>query len=140
MDDRERKEPLRTQEMASAPAGSTEDVRNAADRAERERWMRREGDPRHEGDVKAALFPESERNQLRSQWTEIQGQFVDEPRHSVEKADGLVAQSIKRLAESFAEARAHLEEQWSRGGDVSTEDLRVALQRYRSFFDRLLAV
>lgn len=134
MDDRERNQPLRTQEMAAAPAGSTQDVRDAADRAERERWMR------PDGDVKAALFPETERARLRSQWTEIQGQFVDEPRHSVEQADGLVAQSIKRLAESFADARAKLEEQWSRGGDVSTEDLRVALQRYRSFFDRLLAV
>ena len=65
---------------------------------------------------------------------------MDEPRHSVEQADGLVAQTIKRLADQFADARTKLEEQWSRGGDVSTEDLRVALQRYRSFFDRLLAV
>ena len=65
---------------------------------------------------------------------------MDEPRHSVEEADGLVAQTIKRLAESFAGARTNLEGPWTRGGDVSTEDLRVALQRYRSFFDRLLAV
>jgi hypothetical protein len=52
----------------------------------------------------------------------------------------LVASTIQRLAEGFAEARAKLETQWARGGDVSTEDLRVALRRYRSFFDRLLAV
>jgi hypothetical protein len=58
----------------------------------------------------------------------------------VEKADGLVASVMHRLAEVFAEERARLEAQWDRGEEVSTEDLRVALQRYRSFFDRLLAV
>ena len=120
--------------MASSPAGSTREVRDAAERAEHERWSR------PETDAKAALFADAERNDLRSRWNEIQSEFVDEPRHSVEQADGLVAQTIKRLAEQFADARTKLEEQWSRGGDVSTEDLRVALQRYRSFFDRLLAV
>ena len=44
------------------------------------------------------------------------------------------------LARSFNEARSSLEEQWSRGDDVSTEDLRITLQRYRSFFERLLEV
>jgi len=79
-------------------------------------------------------------NQLQSQWTEIQAGFVDEPRRAVERADGLVADAIKRLAETFANERAQLEGQWDRGGDVSTEDLRQALQRYRSFFSRLLSV
>jgi hypothetical protein len=65
---------------------------------------------------------------------------VDEPRKAVEQADGLVASAMKRLAEVFAEERSHLEQQWDRGDNVSTEDLRVALQRYRSFFDRLLSV
>jgi hypothetical protein len=79
-------------------------------------------------------------NQLQSQWTEIQAGFVDEPRRAVERADGLVAEAIKRLAETFANERGQLEGQWDRGGDVSTEDLRQALQRYRSFFSRLLSV
>ena len=79
-------------------------------------------------------------NQLQSQWTEIQAGFVDEPRRAVERADGLVAEAIKRLAETFANERNQLEGQWDRGGDVSTEDLRQALQRYRSFFSRLLSV
>ena len=79
-------------------------------------------------------------NQLRSQWTDIQAGFVDEPRRAVERADGLVADAIKRLAETFANERNQLEGQWDRGGDVSTEDLRQALQRYRSFFSRLLSV
>ena len=79
-------------------------------------------------------------DQLRGQWTDIQAGFVDEPRRAVEQADALVADAIKRLAESFANERSQLERQWDRGGDVSTEDLRQALQRYRSFFSRLLSV
>jgi hypothetical protein len=79
-------------------------------------------------------------NQLRNQWTDIQAGFVDEPRRAVERADGLVADAIKRLAETFANERNQLEGQWDRGSDVSTEDLRQALQRYRSFFSRLLSV
>ena len=77
---------------------------------------------------------------LRTRWTDIQAGFVDEPRRAVEQADGLVAEAIKRLAETFANERNQLEGQWDRGGDVSTEDLRQALQRYRSFFSRLLSV
>jgi len=79
-------------------------------------------------------------NELRKRWTDIQAGFVDEPRRAVEQADGLVAEAIKRLAETFANERSQLEGQWDRGGDVSTEDLRQALQRYRSFFSRLLSV
>jgi hypothetical protein len=66
--------------------------------------------------------------------------FVDEPRHAVEQADELVASTVKRLAQIFADERTKLEQQWSRGDRVSTEDLRLALQRYRSFFSRLLSV
>ena len=70
----------------------------------------------------------------------VQAGFVDEPRKAVEQADGLVASTMKRLAESFARERANLEQQWDRGDNISTEDLRIALQRYRSFFHRLLAI
>jgi hypothetical protein len=86
------------------------------------------------------LFPEKETTDFRTRWTEIQTGFVDEPRRAVEQADALVAEVIKRLANSFAEERSKLEGQWGRGDDVSTEDLRVSLRRYRSFFDRLLNV
>ena len=79
-------------------------------------------------------------NGLRTRWTDIQAGFVDEPRRAVEQADALVADAIKRLAETFANERNQLEGQWDRGSDVSTEDLRQALQRYRSFFSRLLSV
>jgi hypothetical protein len=85
------------------------------------------------------LFPGNESESFRSRWTEIQTGFVDEPRHAVEAADGLVAEVIQRLAATFAEERKGLEQQWGRGSDVSTEDLRVSLQRYRSFFERLLS-
>jgi hypothetical protein len=86
------------------------------------------------------LFPSSELETLRMRWKEVQTAFVDEPRKAVEQADGLVASAMKRLAEVFSEERSRLEKQWDRGDSVSTEDLRVALQRYRSFFDRLLSV
>jgi hypothetical protein len=87
-----------------------------------------------------ALFPENESKDFHKRWTDIQTGFVDEPRRAVERADELVAEVIKRLADSFAQERARLEGQWGRGDNVSTEDLRVALQRYRAFFDRLLNI
>ncbi|HEY4009229.1 MAG TPA: hypothetical protein VGM11_03685 [Acidobacteriaceae bacterium] len=86
------------------------------------------------------LFPQGELQDLRSRWDRTQSMFVDEPRKAVEEADTLVASTVKRLAELFADERAKLEEQWSRGGDASTEDLRQALRRYRAFFDRLLTL
>jgi hypothetical protein len=91
-------------------------------------------------DAATTLFPENEAKDFHTRWTEIQTAFVDEPRRAVEQADSLVAEVIKRLANSFAEERSKLEGQWGRGDNVSTEDLRVALQRYRAFFDRLLKV
>ena len=84
------------------------------------------------------LFSESEMGEFRSQWAKIQTCFVDEPRGTVKDADKLVAAVMQRLAEGFANERSSLEKQWDRGDNVSTEDLRLALQRYRSFFDRLL--
>jgi hypothetical protein len=93
------------------------------------------------GDEKAdSLFPQQETQELRDRWHTIQAAFVDEPRKAVEDADGLVAATMKRLAEIFAKERENLESQWDRGDEVSTEDLRVALRRYRSFFDRLLSM
>jgi hypothetical protein len=88
----------------------------------------------------APLFPANELEDLRNRWSGVQTAFVDEPRRAVEQADGLVASAMKRLAEVFAEERSKLEQQWDRGDNVSTEDLRIALQRYRSFFHRLLSI
>jgi hypothetical protein len=86
------------------------------------------------------LFADGELADMRSRWTEVQSAFVDDPRDCVQKADGLVADVVDKLTTGFSGARAHLEEQWSRGEEVSTEDLRIALTRYREFFERLLAV
>jgi hypothetical protein len=86
------------------------------------------------------LFPEAELNGFRQQWQEAQTQFVDDPRTAVRRADELVASLMKRLAEVFAAEREGLEHDWDKGEEVSTEELRQALRRYRSFFDRLLAV
>jgi len=86
------------------------------------------------------LFSAEETAKFRSKWDAIQVSFVDEPRRSVEEADSLVAATMKRLAEEFAAERSNLEGQWDRGSDVSTEDLRIALRRYRSFFGRLLTI
>ena len=88
----------------------------------------------------APLFSAEEAKEFRARWDTIQGGFVDEPRRAVEQADSLVAGAMKRLAEMFADERAKLEGQWDRGDSVSTEDLRLALRRYRSFFGRLLSV
>lgn len=87
-----------------------------------------------------ALFPDSEREDFRSRWGQIQVKFVDEPRQSVEEADRLVDSVIQRLTTVFADERNKMENEWSKGQNVSTEDLRQALRRYRSFFDRLLTV
>lgn len=88
--------------------------------------------------TESVLFSNHEVGDLQSRWNNIQAGFVDEPRRSVEQADHLVATAMQRLAEGFASERAALEQQWESGDNVSTEDLRVALQRYRTFFGRLL--
>ena len=85
------------------------------------------------------LFPDDELHNFRARWDQVQTSFVDEPRQAVEQADSLVANVVKRIAEQFSAERATLEQQWAQGDNVSTEDLRQALRRYRSFFDRLLA-
>jgi hypothetical protein len=84
------------------------------------------------------LIPEDRTSSFRERWEQIQAHFVDEPRNSVEDADELVMDLIEDLQTSFRRTREGLETQWQRGDEVSTEDLRLSLQAYRSFFDRLL--
>ena len=112
----------------------------AADRAVMERTPVAGRDTPPPGADRTALFKDDESGHFRTRWTEVQGAFVDSPRSAVEKADSLVAETMKRLAEMFSDERKKLEGQWDRGDNVTTEDLRVALQRYRAFFDRLLNV
>ncbi len=87
-----------------------------------------------------ALFNEDEAKKFQSRWLDIQSKFVDDPRDSVKQADDLVADILKSVTMSFSNRRIALEQQWNGGKDSSTEDLRVALKSYRSFFNRLLTL
>lgn len=86
----------------------------------------------------AALLSREESEHFRTRWNEIQGKFVDEPRSAVQQADVLVSEVVEQITKMFANEHSSLEGQWKQGNDVSTEDLRQALQRYRSFFNRLV--
>ncbi len=137
--DQDTGERLTTAELAAAtePASRTSEMNTAA-----------QGRPsaaqavaaRSAEETNEPLFDEGESQEFRSRWERIQAGFVDEPHSAVEQADELVATVIKRLADIFAKERAGLEQEWAKGDNVSTEDLRIALRRYRSFFDRLLSV
>jgi hypothetical protein len=119
----------------------TEDRREenrAEHRSERDDSRNTSRDTSREDDY-VALFEDNEAEQFRAQWLEIQSRFVDDPSVSVKEADDLVADVIKNITRSFADKRISLESQW-KSGDVSTEELRVAMKRYRSFFNRLLTL
>jgi hypothetical protein len=91
------------------------------------------------GDERAPLLETGDAENLRQRWEQLQAGFVDEPRQMVEQADELVGELMQQLSTGFADKRSELEAHWEKGEDVSTEDLRVALTRYRSFFNRLLS-
>jgi hypothetical protein len=93
-----------------------------------------------ESSTEEVLFAEDELADMRSRWAGVQAAFVDDPKDCVQKADVLVSDLVDQLTTGFARARSRLEEQWARGEEASTEDLRVALMHYREFFERLLAV
>jgi len=96
--------------------------------------------PSERAEEATPLFSADETDDFQSRWDSVQVRFVDEPRQAVEEADTLVAAAIQRLAQVFAEEKSKLEDQFKRSDNVSTEDLRVALQHYRTFFARLLSV
>jgi hypothetical protein len=89
------------------------------------------------GDV--ALLDPADAESFRRRWSDTQARFVDDPQEAVQTADGLVAELMQTLASSFSQHKGELESHWRSGGNPDTEDLRQALQRYRSFFDRLLS-
>lgn len=94
----------------------------------------------HQSSTAETLFASADVSDLRERWAGVQAAFVDNPKECVQKADHLVSDLVEQLTAGFAQARSRLEEQWSRGQEASTEDLRLALMHYREFFDRLLAV
>jgi len=103
--------------------------------------VRTEENPPTSDDDFAPLFENDEAEEFRSHWLNIQSRFVDDPRASVKEADELVANVIKSITRSFADRRISLESQWNSGENkISTEDMRVAIKRYRSFFNRLLSL
>jgi len=107
---------------------------------EREPRPAKNVDTRPEAEQHVSLFHDEEGRGFRTRWDAIQTGFVDQPKAAVEQADALVVEMLKRLTDGFGDERTKLESQWSRGQEVSTEDLRVALKRYRSFFERLLSI
>ncbi len=135
-------EKLTTARLAdTAPKASAPEVAPAEEpRAFAEPVAGKTAPPAQSEEAAAPLFAADEAKNLRAEWDAIQAGFVDEPRRVVQQADELVAKTMKRLAEIFAAERGRLEGQWDRGDDVSTEDLRLALRRYRSFFGRLLSI
>jgi hypothetical protein len=89
--------------------------------------------------AQASLLEDGELQSITMRWKDIQADFVDEPEQAIQEADALVAELMQRLAAMFATERAELEKRWAGGHQVTTEDLRQGLRRYRSFFERLLA-
>jgi hypothetical protein len=89
--------------------------------------------------LREPVLPADRTAGYRGRWDDIQSRFVDDPRSSVEQADTLVLEVVQDLQTTFGSERSSLEAQWQSGEDVQTEDLRLALRRYRSFFDRLLS-
>jgi hypothetical protein len=121
---------------SSREASSSEDDGGGQDREGETAGARGESGA---GDEQAPLFTGEEAERFRERWADVQAGFVDQPRQMVEQADALVSDLMQQLTAGFTQRRSKLEEQWSEGDQVSTEDLRVALTRYRSFFDRLLS-
>jgi hypothetical protein len=99
-----------------------------------------ETEPSSEPSAERSLLADNDLSGLRSRWDDVQAAFVDNPKECVQKADTLVAEVVEQLTTGFSEARSRLEAQWARGETASTEDLRVALKRYRDFFQRLMSV
>jgi hypothetical protein len=95
---------------------------------------------RAEEDGRNDLLAADEMEGFRARWHAVQGSFVDEPRKAVQEADELVDSLVQRIVNSIADQRKKLETGWDRGQDISTEDLRQSLRKYRAFFDRLLTV
>ena len=123
---------VRTDDLTTAD--STDDIANPSP------TPNEDATPDETAEEDRSLLPPDEEAEIVRRWETIQAGFVDEPRKAVQDADNLVAGLMRRLAETFSETRGDLEAQWGRGNQVSTEDLRVTLQRYRAFFGRLLRV
>jgi hypothetical protein len=146
-----RKDQAETEQLTTADLAGTRNANDVAQadveagrakpvRSERNADLQAESRPGSAAADSTPLFPDDQLKDLQARWDDIQTGFVDEPRSAVEHADSLVASTMQQLAEAFAKERSKLEQQWDRGDNISTEDLRMAFQRYRSFFRRLLSL
>jgi hypothetical protein len=138
----EKMEPSTVHADPSANAVPAEDERTTGDEspAARTEPPQMATEPSSEPSTERSLLGDNDLSGLRSRWDDVQAAFVDNPKECVQKADTLVAEVVEQLTTGFSETRSRLEGQWARGESASTEDLRVALKRYRDFFQRLLSV
>ncbi|MDW4911050.1 hypothetical protein RB628_38495 [Streptomyces sp. ADMS] len=133
-------------ESTSTPSESAEDKAAGAGRGAQDEALEADSDTRrrsadpgsHAGDEAPQLLTPEDEEGFRTRWQEVQNEFVDDPRDAVHTADALVAEVMQKLAATFADHKQELEGQWNRGEQANTEDLRLALRHYRSFFNRLL--
>jgi hypothetical protein len=142
---REREEHLSTADIAAAADTNRQEAQRqpvpAMPRNEMDGGAQPKQEQQEQQEQLAQLFEPELAGEMRSRWTSIQSGFVDDPRRAVEQADELVAQALQDLARSFARHRQQIEADAHAGeGQPSTENLRVALRRYRSFFERLLSL
>jgi hypothetical protein len=128
--------------QGDAPRTTGDALRTTGDEAStaRSEPSHTETEPSSRPPTSPSLFADTDLSGLRSRWDNVQAAFVDNPEECVQKADTLVAEVVDQLTTGFTDARSRLEAQWARGEKVSTEDLRIALTRYRDFFQRLLSV
>ncbi|OBI80424.1 hypothetical protein [Mycobacterium sp. 1245805.9] len=130
--------------LTGTPSGTSGESPNtdaeAGHNRETDAGVAHTSEAQRESPTEENLFADDELADLRARWAGVQAAFVDDPRDCVQKADVLVSDLVDQLTSGFAHARSRLEEQWARGEEASTEDLRVALMHYREFFERLLAV
>jgi hypothetical protein len=124
----------------AAPAEHERQTTGDESSAGRAESSQMENEPSSGPSSERSLLADNDRSGLRARWDDVQAAFVDNPKECVQKADTLVAEVVEQLTTGFSDARSRLEQQWARGEKASTEDLRVALKRYRDFFQRLLSV
>ena len=136
--DQDRTETTERQEESATQRQQTWST-SAAQGERTESAEQREQTPESGGGEQVRLISEETAHDMRTRWDAIQGTFVDNPRNSVNDADSLVSDLLQKVSDTFEQQHHELENQWKQG-EPSTEDLRNALHRYRSLFDRLLKV
>ncbi len=133
---------LEEKKLATADLAATAEITTGSPNAPRDakRDQNQYPDVTTEDKQLAALFLPDAAKEFHSRWDAVQRSFVDDPRQAVRQADELVTQVMKSLAEAFSNERTKLEGQVDQTDKASTENFRMALRRYRSFFERLLSL